>query len=63
MQMWSSPPSLREIYIGGPGVAVGYHNRPDLTAERFVSNPHSHERAEVPRLYRIGDLGRISDEI
>ena len=49
-----------EIYIGGPGVAIGYLNRPDLTKEHFVPNPVSHEREMVPRLYRTGDLGRIT---
>ena len=45
-----------EICIGGPGVAVGYVNRPELTAERFIADPF----AAVPgaRLYRTGDLGR-----
>jgi len=45
-----------EIYIGGEGLSRDYHNRPELTAERFVPNPHSN----IPgaRLYRTGDLGR-----
>jgi amino acid adenylation domain-containing protein len=45
-----------EIYIGGEGVARGYRNRPDLTAERFIADPFS---TESGRLYRTGDLGRI----
>ncbi|MBV9019961.1 MAG: amino acid adenylation domain-containing protein [Ktedonobacteraceae bacterium] len=52
--------SSGEICIGGPGVAIGYHNRPELTSERFVPNPFPHDRAEVPRLYRSGDLGRLT---
>jgi amino acid adenylation domain-containing protein len=45
-----------ELWIGGPGVALGYHNRPELTSDRFVSDRFS----SVPsaRLYRTGDLGR-----
>ena len=45
-----------EIWIGGEGVTLGYINRADLTAERFVADRFS----TVPdaRLYRTGDRGR-----
>nr|WP_318646575.1 non-ribosomal peptide synthetase [Pseudomonas sp. Pdm06] len=45
-----------EIYIGGAGVARGYLNRDDLTAERFLKDPFS--TAPNARMYRTGDLGR-----
>jgi amino acid adenylation domain-containing protein len=45
-----------QIYIGGAGLARGYRNRPDLTAEKFIPNPFSVEPAS--RLYQTGDLAR-----
>lgn len=42
-----------ELYLGGAGVATGYINNPDLTAERFMPNPFGEGM-----LYRSGDLGR-----
>ncbi|WP_330873052.1 amino acid adenylation domain-containing protein [Xanthomonas fragariae] len=45
-----------ELYIGGDGVALGYLNRPEQTAERFVPNPFSTE--STARMYRTGDLVR-----
>jgi non-ribosomal peptide synthetase-like protein len=44
-----------EICVGGPGVARGYVNRPDLTAERFIPDPNGVDGA---RRYLTGDLGR-----
>ncbi|MGB7337421.1 MAG: amino acid adenylation domain-containing protein [Phototrophicaceae bacterium] len=43
-----------EIYIGGAGVAAGYHNRPELSAERFIDNPF----VAGEKLYKSGDVGR-----
>ncbi len=44
-----------EIYIGGAGVALGYLNRPELTRERFLTDPFA---ADGTRMYKTGDLGR-----
>ena len=44
-----------ELYIGGAGLARGYVNKPDLTAERFLPDPHA---APDQRLFRTGDIAR-----
>jgi len=49
--------SMGDLYIGGDGLALGYHNRPDLTAEKFVANPFRNE--PDARIYKTGDIARF----
>ncbi|MDP4021817.1 amino acid adenylation domain-containing protein [Methylobacterium sp. NEAU 140] len=63
-----------ELLIGGPGVARGYLQRPELTAEKFIANPFASDGTD-PVLYRSGDAvsldgegrivfhGRIDDQV
>lgn len=45
-----------ELYIGGKGIARGYLNKPELTAQKFIPNSFSNEPGEC--LYKTGDLAR-----
>lgn len=66
-QLYVLDPDLRpvpigdkgELYIGGDGLARGYLNLPELTAERFISNPFAGDDAVASaRLYKTGDMVR-----
>lgn len=48
--------AVGELCIGGKGVARGYHNATEMTAQRFVTNPFNSEQGG--RIYRTGDLAR-----
>ena len=44
-----------ELFLGGDGLALGYHDRPELTAEKFIEHP----LRKGERLYRTGDRVRF----
>ena len=61
LDQWQQPVAMGvrgEIYIGGSGLARGYWQRAELTAERFVPNPYG----VGERLYRTGDEGRYLED-
>jgi amino acid adenylation domain-containing protein len=49
-----------ELFIGGDGVALGYLDRPGLSAEKFVSDPFSPD--PTARMYRTGDMARYQED-
>jgi amino acid adenylation domain-containing protein len=54
-----APGEIGEICLAGACLATGYLNRPALTAERFLPDPF--DPAPGRRLYRSGDLARVTD--
>jgi amino acid adenylation domain-containing protein len=53
-----------ELHVGGAGLANGYLNREELTAERFIENPYydKHNQGSSQRLYKTGDLVRYLED-
>src|SRR6185369_3026690 len=49
-----------ELHIGGPGVARGYLNLPELTAQKFIANPFNDDPND--RLYKTGDIVRYHED-
>ncbi|MFH8477053.1 non-ribosomal peptide synthetase [Streptomyces sp. NPDC018000] len=55
-----APGEAGELFVAGPGVARGYQDRDELTAERFLSVPA--EDGTTLRMYRTGDLARERED-
>jgi hypothetical protein len=49
-----------ELYIGGDGLARGYLNQPELTAEKFIAHPFT--KKDGARLYKTGDVARYRSD-
>jgi amino acid adenylation domain-containing protein len=49
-----------EMHIAGDGLARGYFNRPDLTAQKFLTTEDPRQKGRTARLYKTGDLARWS---
>jgi amino acid adenylation domain-containing protein len=47
-----------EIYIGGDGMSIGYLNKEELTAQKFIESPFTKGK----RLYKSGDLGKWTED-
>ena len=52
---------IGEMYLAGDGLARGYFNRPELTAQRFIAAKDPRTNDGSLRLYKTGDLARWSD--
>ncbi|OLP62451.1 peptide synthetase [Xaviernesmea oryzae] len=58
----AAPGEMGEIGIAGIGLAAGYLNRPDLTAEKFIPDFIGLSNNPSQRIYRTGDLGHINGD-
>ncbi|MBS2964820.1 amino acid adenylation domain-containing protein [Actinocrinis puniceicyclus] len=55
----ATPGAVAELFVAGEGLAAGYLNRPDLTAQRFLACPQG---PPASRMYRTGDLVRLLED-
>lgn len=52
------PGEIGELFIAGDGVGRGYLNRPELTAESFLTDPN--DPSGIQKMYKTGDLGKFT---